>query len=357
MMQPSRADEQPAAVTGEPTERKDAAEEETALVDVQAVGKVYDPLPLWMKFLLRSSISSPVQALSSISFKVQPGEICAVVGPNGAGKSTLFRILTGLTTPTTGAALIDGHDSNAESTAVRRLIGFAPADDRSLYLRHSCWENLTFHGRLQGIGGKKLEDRANEVLELVGLQRVKDRVGFALSAGMRARLQIARAMLHRPRVLILDEPTGAVDPMGSRELLEIIVGVVREERLATLLSSHRLEEIEVLHDHVLLLDGGRQLYWGDLDSLRQLWQRPLIEVSFRSEEAAALGFQVLQERGEQELSWRDAHCILVGGEDGPGAVLSKLAGQLDDVTGVQKVALGMRELLTEVLLRSPAPDS
>jgi ABC-2 type transport system ATP-binding protein len=357
MTQPSSAGQQPTAVSGEPASRSASAQHKTALVDVQGVGKIYDPLPLWMKLLLRSSISSPVQALSSISFQVQPGEICAVVGPNGAGKSTLFRILTGLTSPTTGAAFIDGLDSNAESTEFRRLVGFAPADDRSLYLRHSCWENLTFHGRLQGIGGKELEQRANEVLELVGLERVKDRVGFALSAGMRARLQIARAMLHRPRVLILDEPTGAVDPMGSRELLEIIVGVVREEGLATLLSSHRLEEIEVLHDHVLLLDGGRQLYWGNLDSLRVLWQRPLIEVSFRSAEAAAEGFRVLQDSGEKDLTWRDAQCIVVGSEDGAGLVLSKLAAQLNDVTGVQKVALGMRELLTEVLLRSSSPGS
>lgn len=322
------------------------------VVDVRNLSKVYEPLPLWMKIMLRSSISSPVTALDDVSFRVSRGEICAIVGPNGAGKSTLFRIITGLTTATTGVALIDGLDSVRDATAVRRVVGFAPADDRSLYLRHSCRENLTFHGRLQGMSGKELSKRTAEVLELVGLEGVSNRVGFALSAGMRARLQVARAMLHRPSVLILDEPTGAVDPMGSQELLEIIVGVVREERLAVLLSSHRLEEIEVLHDHVLLLDGGRAVYYGDLDSLRKVWQRPLTEVTFRTAEAARAGFDELKRQGESDVNWRTDQSLIVGTGAGTGTILTMLATQLSEITGVREVRLGTRELLAEVLSRS-----
>lgn len=338
----------------EPDSDHDAAKNairDDFVVDVRNLSKVYEPLPLWMKVMLRSSISSPVTALDDVSFRVARGEICAIVGPNGAGKSTLFRILTGLTTSTAGVALIDGLDSARHATAVRRIVGFAPADDRSLYLRHSCRENLMFHGRLQGIGRKELSKRTTEVLELVGLERVGNRVGFALSAGMRARLQVARAMLHRPSVLILDEPTGAVDPMGSQELLEIIVGVVREEGLAVLLSSHRLEEIEVLHDHVLLLDGGKAVYYGDLDSLRKVWQQPLTEVTFRTQEAAHAGFEVLKQH-EADVSWRTDESLIVGTGAGAGAILTMLAGQLNEITGVREVRLGTRELLAEVLLRS-----
>jgi ABC-2 type transport system ATP-binding protein len=324
----------------------------TALVDVRSLGKIYDPLPLWMKFLLRSSIASPVVALDGISFRVEPGEICAVVGPNGAGKSTLFRILTGLTTPTAGKAFIAGRDSSLESAAVRRLVGFAPADDRSLYLRHSCRENLMFHGRLQGLRGGHLAARTDEVLELVGLEEVPDRIGFALSAGMRARLQIARAMLHRPKVLILDEPTGAVDPMGSHELLNIIVDVVREERLAVLLSSHRLEEIEVLHDHVLLLDRGRVLYRGNLDSLRQVWQRPLTEVTFRTRESAEAAATHLQSVGNTVFPGTDDQSIVIDTAEGLGQVLDKLAPDVTSVIAARTVTLGMRDLLTEVVSRS-----
>lgn len=322
------------------------------LVQVRGLGKVYMPSPLWLRFLLRSSINAPVVALEDVSLEVRPGEICAVVGPNGAGKSTLFRILVGLTTPTSGSASIMGLDVTSQAVAVRRLVGFMPADERSLWLRQTCWENLLFHGRLQGIPSSALRERIARTLELLGLSHVAGRAGFALSSGMRARLQLARALLHEPSVLILDEPTGSVDPMGSYELLETLRKMAVERGLAVLLSSHRLEEIEALHDNVALLDQGRLVHYGDLDALRRLWEkRPRIEISFVDqadlEEAAGLlrGFE------QVEILGRDAHTLTLTSSIGLGRLLTELDGRVGRIRSIHERKMSLRELLTSTFGR------
>lgn len=256
------------------------------VVEVDRVSKVYEPSPPMMRLLLRSSIRSPVQALDRVSLSVGEGRILAVVGPNGAGKSTLFRILTGLTTPSAGSAWVGRIDATRQSAQVRRLVGFAPAEERTLLLRHTSRENLLFHGRMQGLPTKTLHGRVDETLDLVGLGDAKDRAGFALSTGMRSRLQLARAWLHRPKVLILDEPTGAVDPLSANEFLGIINALATEEGVAVLISSHRLEEIDALREEVLLLDRGRVIFSGNMDTLRQRWQPPGLEFHFSTPQLA-----------------------------------------------------------------------
>ncbi len=206
----------------------------TASIVVDDVGKTYYPSPGWMKAMVRSNIVQPVVALDGIDFSVEPGEIVAVVGPNGAGKTTTFRILVGLTTPTSGTATIMGHNSEHESVAIRRLVGWMPGDDRSLLMRLTCEENLRFHGRMQGMKGESLKARIAESLELVDLGHAAKKSIFALSAGMRARMQLARALLHDPKVLILDEPTGAVDPVAAHGLINLIMDIVETRRLAAL---------------------------------------------------------------------------------------------------------------------------
>jgi ABC-2 type transport system ATP-binding protein len=318
------------------------------LVRVVGVSKVYEPSPLWLRFLLRSAITEPVVALDDISFEVMPGQICAVVGPNGAGKSTLFRVLTGLTTPTTGSATISGLDATKESTELRRIIGFMPSDDRTLYLRHTCRENLRFHGRLQGLGRRETLARIDETLDQVGLAYAADRFGFALSAGMRARLQLARALFHKPKVIILDEPTGAVDPVASYELLQLIDRLATQERLSVLLSSHRLEEIEVLHDHALLLDKGKLIYNGDLDHLCRVSGRPHIHLTFTDPADAARAATLLGSLAEVEsLDINDEVVSLFTDRD-LGQLLSVLDGTLGSIRSVQESRISMRELLTEL---------
>ncbi|NND01352.1 MAG: ABC transporter ATP-binding protein, partial [Acidimicrobiia bacterium] len=238
-------------------------------VSITGVTKVYEPSPPLMRMLLRSSLTEPVTALDRVDLEVNKGEVCAVVGPNGAGKSTMFRILTGLTTPTAGSASVLGVDATHESHRVRRLVGFAPAEERTLLLRHTCRENLIFHGQMQGMERRRLRLRIDEVLELVGLAEEADRVGFALSTGMRARLQLARALLHAPQVLILDEPTATVDPVSAHGFLSIIQQIAHDSEVAVLISSHRLEEIAALDGRVHLIDRGRTIFDGDLGELRR----------------------------------------------------------------------------------------
>lgn len=250
------------------------------VVTARGVSKTYYPYGRAMRLLLRSPVTSPVEALQTIDFDLAEGEVCVVLGANGAGKSTLFRVLTGLTTPTTGTAHVGGHSVVDSAPRIRRLIGFAPADDRTLLLRHSCTENLQFHGRMQGMRGARLARRITETLDVVGLADKRDTTGFALSSGMRARLQIARALLHEPRVLILDEPTGAIDPLGAREIIAMVRQVAHERRTAVLLSSHRLEEIEELQERVMVLDRGRVAFQGNLGRLQSTWSKPVFDLGF-----------------------------------------------------------------------------
>lgn len=320
-----------------------------ALIEVRDVSKVYVPSPLWLRALIRTSTREPVRALNNVSFEVGQGKICAVVGPNGAGKSTLFRVLTGLTTPTSGTAHVAGLDSERQSTAVRRLVGFMPADDRSLWLRNTCVENLAFHGRLQGMHDKLLRKRIREMLELVGLTHAKNRVGFALSTGMRARLQLARALLHRPRILILDEPTGSVDPVGAFELVRLIKEITVRDNLAVLISSHRLDEVEELHDTVLLLDRGNVLYHGPLDLMRQRWEKPQIIVEFADADVATNAASIIDAHlGLRSTDLLDSQ-VRIFTEVSAGTVIGMLDGQVGGIVSVAASRMPLHELMTKIL--------
>jgi ABC-2 type transport system ATP-binding protein len=321
-----------------------------ALVVAENVTKVYVPSPLWMRTLLRSSIWSPVVALEDVSLDVRAGEILAVVGPNGAGKSTLFRVLTGLTTPTSGRAFICGVDTIQKSHEVRRMVGFAPGDERTLLLRNTCRENLVFHGQLQGIPRRQLAGRVDEMLDFVGLGVAADRVAIALSSGMKARLQLARALLHRPRVLILDEPTSSVDPIAAYELLEMIKVAVREWGSAALISSHRLEEIEALHDDVVLLDDGIIRYRGDLDALRRIWDEPRIQIRFHSEAECLRASDRLRRIPEVEVVEVMGSTLTVATSVGLGTLFARADGALAGIESIQDVKLPLRELLAKILI-------
>ena len=319
------------------------------LVSVEDVSKVYIPSPTWLRVLIRSSSKEAVTALDRVNLQVGAGEICAVVGPNGAGKSTLFRILTGLTTPSRGRALVGGLDATRQSSRVRRIVGFMPADDRSLYLRNTCVENLRFHGRLQGMDPGEIEHRINEVLEMVDLSYARDRVGFALSSGMRARLQLARALLHRPRVLILDEPTSSVDPVAAYGLVQLIKRVAEESQVAVLISSHRLEEVEELHDNVAMLNKGRIIYWGDLDVMRSKYEESTVEIEFVTEAMASDASIRLTAMEGLELIELDGAQLIVATAAPTGALLARLDGQVDGIVSLRHTKMPLLRLFSKIV--------
>jgi ABC-2 type transport system ATP-binding protein len=242
-------------------------------------------------------------------------------------------------------------DVDRQSLAVRRLVGFMPAEDRSLFMRMSCIENLLFHGRLQHLPKRELRGRCMLALDEVGLAAQARSSVFALSAGMRARLQLARAIVHRPRLLVLDEPTGAVDPVGAHELLVLLQRLVAEHDLAALISSHRLEEIEALGSNVVLLDRGRIRYHGDLGSLRDQWQRPAVQLEFEAESVAGAACARLERAGvEVQHTGVQLECRLPSGST-TGAMLRALGELADDLLHVREEPVPLRDILAEMYSR------
>lgn len=321
-----------------------------AVVEAEGLVKVYEPTPKWMRAFVRSPSQIPIVALDRVAFSVDGGQLCAVIGPNGAGKSTLFRILTGLTTPTDGRATLLGMDPVRDAHRIRRHVGFMPAEERTLFLRHTSRENLRFHGRLQGIEDVELKLRIDEVLEIVGLWEARDRAGFALSSGMRARLMLARAILHRPKVLILDEPTGAIDPLAAHDFLQLIIQITVERETATLLSSHRLEEIEALRDNVLLLDRGRVVFWGNLDDVKSVAEHKVYEVLCLDFAAAREVTRILRARASfaTEVSQRDS-LVVVPAIGGSLADVGWLADVERFVESISLRTLSLRETISALL--------
>lgn len=306
-----------------------------------------------MRVLLKSAIKSPVHALQDVSFELDRSSTCVVIGPNGAGKSTLFRILTGLTTATSGHAWILGRNVD-EGRAIRSMIGYMPADERSLFLRHTCGQNLLFRGQLQSIPRSELKDRIDEVLDQVGILEARDRAATSLSTGMRARLQLAGAILHRPKLLILDEPTSAVDPVGAYELLMLIERLKADEGMSVLLSSHRLEEIDALQDQVVFLDKGRVIHAGNLAELRKFWEVPTYRLEFKP------GFDVvglarrLDCASDVEIDVTDS-TLELSTRRPPGEVLAAMGPALDAVLSLERVAMPLRVLFHKLVTSAAGP--
>ena len=323
-------------------------------VEVRGLTKVYLPSPAWMRFFLRTQIHHPVKALDDVSIRFDGGQICVVAGPNGAGKTTLFKILTGLLAPTAGSAVVVGIDATRESPELRRVVGFMAGDDRTLWLRLTCEHNLEFRGRLQGLRGNALAARITDVLDAVGLADVRDRVGFALSSGMRARLQLACALLHQPPVLILDEPTGTVDPIGSFELLEQIRRVTVERKLAVLFSTHRVDEIEALGENVVLLHRGRVVHAGPLDRLRGKLERQVVTFEFVSDAAVPAAADRLGGVEETEILERTETALTVSTSVRLGELLERLGDVTPSLRSVNEQRVPLREVLAETLAEKDA---
>jgi ABC-2 type transport system ATP-binding protein len=208
-----------------------------------------------------------IEAVADVSFSVRQGEVFGLLGPNGAGKSTTVRILATLTRPDGGRALIAGHDVVREGDAVRREIGYVAQNsgvDRYLTGR----ENLVFQMRAQRMPHRGLRQRADEMLELVGLEDAGNRVLNTYSGGMRRRLDIAMGLVHEPSVLFLDEPTTGLDPEARAVMWAELERLAEQRALTILLTTHYLEEADQLADRLAIVSHGRVVAEGTPEQLK-----------------------------------------------------------------------------------------
>ncbi len=209
-----------------------------------------------------------VVAVKSVSFTILQGEIFSLLGPNGAGKTTTISLISGLLTPTAGDVIVGGHSITRESLAVRSLIGVVP-QELALYPTLSARQNLTFFGRMYGLGGRELKRRVDEVLEFIGLtERANDPVQ-EYSGGMKRRVNIGVGLLHRPQILILDEPTVAIDPQSRRNILDA-VKALNAEGITILYTTHYMEEAQELSHRVGIIDHGEIIALGTQEELTRL---------------------------------------------------------------------------------------
>ena len=199
-------------------------------------------------------------AVDDVGFSIAAGEAYGLLGPNGAGKTTTISMLCGLLEPDAGEVTLAGRELASDPTGVKGAIGYVP-QEIALYADLSARENLTFFGRLYGLAGRELNARVAEVLELVELaDRGDDRID-TYSGGMKRRINIAAGLLHRPKLLVLDEPTVGVDPQSRNAILDRVAELNRDG-MALLYTSHYMEEVERLCDRIGILDGGRMIAEG-----------------------------------------------------------------------------------------------
>jgi ABC-2 type transport system ATP-binding protein len=230
----------------------------TAAVALQEVHKVYNNVPV----------------VNGLSLTIEPGEIFGLLGPNGAGKSTTIRMLTTLTQPTQGEIVVAGYDVVRQPFGVKKQIGVV-LQQISVDLDLTVWENMEFHARMHHIPNPRRQQEIDRWLDYVELADRRDDLVKTLSGGMKRRLQIARALLHNPQILFLDEPTVGLDPQTRRRLWEIIKGL-NQQGMTMLLTTHYMEEVEYLCDRIGIMDSGRLIELGTLDEFRQRHGKGLV---------------------------------------------------------------------------------
>jgi ABC-2 type transport system ATP-binding protein len=233
-----------------------------------------------------------VRAVDDISFDVAEGEIFAFLGPNGAGKSTTIKMLTTLLQPTSGTIRVVGHDPVTESDAVRHAFGIVfqdPAVDDEL----TAWENMEFHGVLYGVPKAVRRKRIDDLLAFVDLADRKNSQVKEFSGGMRRRLEIARGLLHTPRIVFLDEPTLGLDPQTRNHMWTYLQELNRRDKTTVFFSTHYMEEAERVAQRIAIIDHGHIVAMGTSESLKEQTGTPTLEDAF----LALTGKDIREEAG------------------------------------------------------------
>ena len=270
-----------------------------------------------------------IRAVDGISFSVQEGEIFGFLGPNGAGKSTTINILCTLLRPTRGKVMVNGYDCLRESEAVRSSIGLI-FQDPTLDNELTAWENLKFHCYLYNMERRMMKERIGEMLDLVGLSDRSRELIKHFSGGMKRRLEIARGLLHHPRVLFMDEPTLGLDPQTRDTIWNFIRSLRSRERITMFMTTHYMEEAEAC-DQIAIIDHGRIIARGTPGQLKQMVKGDLVFLrggdpeSLRRRIRAQFGLEVRQE-GESLVLETDS------GEEFLPRLLERLGAEISFVS-------------------------
>jgi sodium transport system ATP-binding protein len=219
-----------------------------------------------------------VDAVCDVSFRAGNGSVTGLLGPNGAGKTTTLRMLSGLMRPDAGSIRVDDADVVADPIGAQRLMGLLP-DSRGLYPRLTPREHIRYFGELHGLGGAALDQRTEYLLRLLGLSSLASRRVAGFSQGERTKVALARALVHRPRNVILDEPTNGLDVMSTRAVRELIRGL-RQDGCCVLFSSHIMQEVSALCDRIVVIAHGTRVAEGTADELRRQSGRDDLEDAF-----------------------------------------------------------------------------
>jgi ABC-2 type transport system ATP-binding protein len=290
-----------------------------------------------------------VRALDGISFAVEAGTVFGLLGPNGAGKSTTVKILTTLSSPDSGEVRVAGIDVVRFPDRVRRVIGCV-AQKSGVDREATGKENLTLQGRVYGMRGDELKRRVAELLERFNLADAANRVVRTYSGGMQRRLDIATGLIHRPRVLFLDEPTTGLDPEVRADMWEEISQLAREEGITILLTTHYLEEADRLARRLAIVDRGRVVAEGSPDELKSRMGGDTIQVELHVPDFDASALRALERvAGVHEVSI-DGRSLRARATHGAGAVPAVLSALEAEEVSVAAVSVA-RPSLDDVYLR------
>ena len=232
--------------------------ERPVAIKIEHLSKTY-PIPLarLKQIFRRKSATGPTEALRDVSFEVREGEVFGLIGRNGAGKTTLTKIVATLVQPTSGTVTVNGLDSVRDEEHVRAQVGLASAEERTFYWRLTVEQNLLFFARLHGLREATAHERIEELLARFELTPLARKRFGELSTGNKQRMTVARALLNRPPILLLDEPTRSLDPMAAVQMRALISRLAADERVTVLLTSHNLTEIEELCARIAIISRGR----------------------------------------------------------------------------------------------------
>lgn len=219
-----------------------------------------------------------LRAVDDVSFRVRPGEIVGLLGPNGAGKTTTMRIISGLVRPTSGQVRLPSVDVIRQPQAAQRRLGVMP-DGGGLYQRLTARENIAYFAELQGLSRRQLQERIEELTDLLGMGDIIDRRAEGFSRGERTKVALARAIVHRPDYILLDEPTNGLDVLTTRAVRKLLLQL-RSEGRAIIFSSHLMHEVDHLCDRAVIIARGRVVAEGSLAELETATGRRSVEDAF-----------------------------------------------------------------------------